>query len=395
MKKWFIIIAVFCVHSASYAQKGRVTTAVSFFTQGKLDKAKEAIDAAMKEKDVDWTKAFLVKGQIYQAIYESTQYQKLSNDALDIAWEAYQEVVRRDTKKKFAKELSTQYQNLGIDFSSQGVAHFQAGQYEKAFDDFRRVLLMDASPYGAQKLDTVIVYNAAISAQKAGKLSEALSYYKKALELDYEPVRTYAMVAKLLMEESRNSEKEAIARSKEKEAIEYLLQANRRFPQDMYILVELVNGYMTSGQPAMAEKYLNDAIELNPHHAEFYRVKGTIYEKMTRPDDAEKMYQLAIGLDPEDFVSYYNLGNIYLSRVIKKHEALLALNNMKEYSAKMAEILSQYEDVIPYFEKALQFNPKDRNTLSTLSQLYFRLKNKVNSDYMQKYEKIQQAILDN
>ena len=71
MRKLTLIVALLLSSGALFAQKGKVMSATSFFTQGKLDKAKELIDEAIThEKCVNWAKAYLVRGQIYQAIYE-------------------------------------------------------------------------------------------------------------------------------------------------------------------------------------------------------------------------------------------------------------------------------------------------------------------------------------
>ena len=71
MRKLTLIIGLLLCSSVMFAQKGKVMSATSFFTQGKLDKAKELIDEAINhEKCVNWGKAYLVRGQIYQAIYE-------------------------------------------------------------------------------------------------------------------------------------------------------------------------------------------------------------------------------------------------------------------------------------------------------------------------------------
>lgn len=386
MKKWILLICTFfCCTQLSIAQRGKVTTALSFFTQGKLDKAKETIDAALKEEScTNWAKAHMAKGQIYQAIYESpsAEYKKLSADALHIAWNAFQDAIRLDRKNKFSREIRTQYQNLEIDFINQGSDHFRAQKYEQALNDFKRVLEINQLLYDKQKPDTLVIYNAAISAQKAGKNEEAINFYKKALELGYEPARTYAMLAQLLKHEGKSGE-----------ALDYLKEANAKFPEDVYLLVELVNYYLLSEQPAPAEKYLDAAIRLNPENSEYYRVKGTLYEKLNRTEEAEQIYRKALSLNQEDFISQYNLGNILLNRVIKKHEALLALENLKEYNASIDSVLSEYEEVIPYFERALELKPDDKNTVSTLSQLYFRLRNK-SSDYYQKYEKMQ-SFLEN
>ena len=124
MRKLSFIIALLLCVNISFAQKGKVTSAVSFFTQGKLDKAKELIDEVIgHENCVNWAKAYMVRGQIYQAIFETQDenYKKLSKDPLSVAWDSYQKVIQLDDKNKFEKDLKTQYANLVIDFTNQGV----------------------------------------------------------------------------------------------------------------------------------------------------------------------------------------------------------------------------------------------------------------------------------
>ena len=59
--------------------------------------------------------------------------------------------------------------------------------------------------------------------------------------------------------------------------------------------------------------------------------------------------------------------------------------------AALDKIMDKYEAVIPYFEKALELNPNDSNTLSTLKELYFRLRTK-NKVYQEKYDKTMEKL---
>ena len=47
MKKFFLLIAVVCISTGAFAQKGKVTSAMTLIEQGALDKAKESLDQAM------------------------------------------------------------------------------------------------------------------------------------------------------------------------------------------------------------------------------------------------------------------------------------------------------------------------------------------------------------
>lgn len=70
-KLTFIMIMLFCA-SFTYAQKGKVSQASSYLSSGKLDEAKKLIDEAIAHENcVNDSKSWLVKGQIYQGIFES------------------------------------------------------------------------------------------------------------------------------------------------------------------------------------------------------------------------------------------------------------------------------------------------------------------------------------
>ena len=404
MKKLSFIIALLLCVNISFAQKGKVTSAVSFFTQGKLDKAKELIDEAIgHENCVNWAKAYMVRGQIYQAIFETQDenYKKLSKDPLSVAWDSYQKVIQLDDKNKFEKDLKTQYANLVIDFTNQGVVCYNQGMktddtkdFKDAVNNFKRVLEINESPLGTQKVDTTVIYNAGVAAHKAGDLDEAIKFYKKSLELIYEAGKIYAMVANILLGQSRAANEagdSVTGKAKQEEAVNFLHEGHKLYPDDNYMLVELINYYLMGDTPAKAEEFLDAAIKQEPNKAEYYRAKGSLYEKLNQPEKAEAMYIKTLELNPNDFFAQYNLGNIHLNRVIEDHKVVQDIVDAKEYNAALDKVMEKYEAVIPYFEKALELNPNDKNTLTTLKELYFRLRTK-NKVYQEKYDKTMEAL---
>ena len=392
MRKLTLIIGLLLCSSVMFAQKGKVMSATSFFTQGKLDKAKELIDEAINhEKCVNWGKAYLVRGQIYQAIYEqdSVLREKLNiGDALPLVWESYKKAMELDEKDKLSKDIKAQVANLVIDFTNEGVVSYNDKEYKKALDNFKIVLEINASPVGSQKIDTAIIFNAAVSAHNCNEYDQAAEFYKKAIELNYEAGRCYAMLANILLKErdaAYNAGDSVKGRSIQEEAVQYLLEGNKRFPEDEYMLIELINYYLMGDDPAKSEQYLDAAIKMKPDDANLYRAKGTLYEKLNQPEKAEEMYRKTLSLDPNDFVSQYNLGNIQLNKVIEAHKKVNEITDTEEYNAAFEDIMNQYESVVPYFERANELKPDDKNTLTTLKELYFRLRTK-NADYQKKYD---------
>jgi tetratricopeptide (TPR) repeat protein len=316
----------------------------------------------------------------------------LSTNPLDVAWAAFQAVINLDKRNRYEKELKTQFRNLLVDFMNQGEANFRGNKPAEALEDFKRVLEIHKGRHGSHKVDTVVIYNAGVAAQQAGLWDDAVKYYKQAIDLNYNPLRTYAMISKILLDQGRGEEDPEKRKVKEQEGLAFLQEGYERFPEDQYLLIELINYYLYTNDFNSALSYIERAIELDPGHAEYYRGAGIVHEQLGDSTSAESRYAKALELNPKDFVSWYNLGNIRLNRAIKAHEALIAQNDLIAYNARIGEVMMQYEAVIPFFEKALELKPDDRVTLTTLGQLYFRLRGKPNSDYLKKYERVQRLL---
>ncbi|MGL5681802.1 MAG: tetratricopeptide repeat protein [Marinifilaceae bacterium] len=387
MRKLSLIsLLLFCA-SVSFAQKGKVAQANSYFTSGKLDEAKKLIDQAMEhESCADYINGYFAKGQIYQAIFESPiqDYKKLDQNALDKAWDAFQQVIRLDEKNKFGKKLQTQYQNLVVDYTNKAIEFYNAENFKSALGSFKKVLEIQNSPItvgdGVAKIDTAVIFNAGVAAQRAGDFADAEKFYKETLKYNYEPARTYAMVANVLKEQGKNDE-----------AIEYLHKGYELYPDNSYMIVELINYYLTGGEPEKAEKYLDAAIKQDPKNASYYRAKGNLYEKMKEMEKAEQMYRQTLEIDPKDFIAQFNIGNIKLTELNDFHKKVLDIVDVNEYTNEMKKVFDGYIAVVPLFERALELNPAEPNTMSILKELYFRLRNQ-DPVYQQKYDEIQAKL---
>ena len=383
------MMLLFCATSM-YAQKGKVTQAISYFTSGKLKEAKEKIEVAIKhEACLNWDKAYFTKGQIYQAIYESENkdYKKLDPNALNVAWDAYQKVIELDVKQKYPKKLATQYQNMIFDFTNQAVGYYNAQNFKDALKSFERVLEIQKSPYITEgkepKVDTVIMFNAGVAAQKAQEYATAEKLFKETLKYDYEAAKTYPVLAAVLKEQG-----------KEAEAIEYLKKGHEANPDNVDILVELINYYLFGGKPEEAEGYLDAAIKQAPNNPSFYRAKGTLYEKMNKMDQAEEMYSKALEINPKDYIAQFSIGNIKLTAVNELQKKVSAIQDLNEYNKGVEKLMTAYLEVLPYFEKAYELKPEDRNTWGILKELYFRLRNK-DAKYMAKFEEFNAKLKGN
>jgi hypothetical protein len=102
MKKFFLLFSAVIISMGMMAQKGKVTSALSFIDQGALDKAKEALDQAFNDdKSKDWFNTYFAKGKLCQAIYEADnpKFNSYYPDPLAEAYASF-EKARGETKRR-------------------------------------------------------------------------------------------------------------------------------------------------------------------------------------------------------------------------------------------------------------------------------------------------------
>ena len=381
------MILLLCVSMVN-AQKSKVTGANNYLSSGKLDKAKDAIDSGIgHEKCVAWSKAYLVKGKVYQAIFESPlpAYKDLAENPLDIAFEAYMKALELDAKGKNGKAIKAQMTNLIPDYTNKAVGCFNKEDFAGSLLSFEKVLeIENLEMFKSDNLavDTAVIFNAAMAAQKSNNFEAAAKYYKESVKYNYGGAKAYAYLSKVLKENKQDEE-----------SLTYLHKGFELYPNDAYMLVELINHYLLGGEPDKAAEYLDKAIELDPENGSYYRAKGTLYEKTNEPAKAKEMYLIAFEKDPKDYISQYNLGVLQLNVAEEARKVANDIMDQKKYDAALKELFGLYEAALPYFTKVVELKPDETNSISTLKELYFKLRNE-KPEYMKKYEEYK-AKVDN
>ena len=109
-----MLIAAVSISFGVMAQKGKVTSALSFIDQGSLDKAKEALDQALANESTSaWFNTYFAKGKLCQASFKSDnpKFKTFYADPLDEAYTAYEKAIELDPKGGIKKKIIT---GLGI-----------------------------------------------------------------------------------------------------------------------------------------------------------------------------------------------------------------------------------------------------------------------------------------
>jgi len=377
MKRTTILFVLLFAISSVFAQKGKVTSALSYKEAGKLDKAVEAIEETIDatnpktEGSVTWPRTWEVRGEIYQAVFQSKDenYKKLSSDPLTVAYDSYMKALQLDDKDRFSKSVKIKLTLLIGDLTNQAVAGFNEEAYEKAMKSFEQIMAIEQTPVfkadDPNAVDTVIIFNAGLAAYNAKNYDKAIEYYKQAAKYKYNGAKTYSLIAN-----SYFQKKDTVG------ALQVLQDGLKEYSDNGILLVEVINVYLNANKIDAAMKYLDIAIAQDPKNASYFFAQGTLYDKLQKPEEASTSYLKAIEYKEDYFDAYYNLGALYYNKGVKQVDVanLVPSSQPDKYEEEKNKADIEFKKAIPYMEKAHEINPTDKFTLESLKTLYYRLK---------------------
>ena len=377
MKRTIILLTFVFAASVGFAQKGKVSSAQSFKDTGELEKALEAIQGTIdpsnekSEKTIDWPKTWEVRGEIYQAIFQSEDenVKKLADDPLSTAFESFKKALELDEKGRFENGLKIKLTLLVNDLTNQAVDGFNNNDYEKALRSFEQILAINNMPLikadNPETIDTVIVYNTGLAAYNAEQYDKAIKYYKEAAEYGYNGARTYSLLANAYQQKKDTTG-----------ALEILQEGFEKYPEDNTVLTSMIQIYLDQDKTEDAMRYLDMAIQQDPGNSTFYFAQGTLYEKIQNEEKAIESYEKAIEVDEEFYNANYNLGALYYNKGVQQIEKANAIpaNENEKYLAEIKKADVWWEKALPYMEKCQELKPDDVMTLESLKNLYYRMK---------------------
>lgn len=377
MKRTIILLAFIFTVSATFAQKGKVTSAQNLKDAGKLQEALETIETAIDpanekaEKSIPWPKTWEVRGEILQAIAQSkdAKVKSLSADPLTEALKSYKKALELDPGNKFGNSVKIKLTLLTNDLTNQAVQAFNDEDYKKALTSFEQILdiqnidiVKKDDPNG---VDTVILFNSGLAAFNAEDYDKAIKYYGEAAKYGYNEGRSYYQLYLAYY-----AKKDTLG------GLEVLKQGFEKYPSDNMVLESMIQIYMDLNKTDEALKYLQMAIDKDPTVPRYLFAQGALYEKLGQEENAIKTYSKTIEVDGSFFNAYYNLGALYYNKGVKQIEIANAVpaNENAKYEAEMAKADIWFEKALPYMEKCQSLDAADKMTLESLKNLYYRLK---------------------
>ena len=82
--------------------------------------------------------------------------------------------------------------------------------------------------------------------------------------------------------------------------------------------------------------------------------------------------------DPKYFDAIYSIGALYYNKAAAMTKELITLegdyskDGMKKYEAMKVKVFAEFDEALPFFEKAESLNPNDANTLIALKEIFAR-----------------------
>jgi tetratricopeptide (TPR) repeat protein len=354
-----------------FAQNSKVRIAQTYIKPHyyKLKDAKKSIDAAIiNEKTINKAKTWKVRGEVYLAIAQTDDYdfKSLSDNPLQVSYFSYSKALKLDTKNKYRKDIEKHLEVVDKLLINKAIDKYNNKRYNEALSYFESALGIDTLIKG-KDIDTLVIYNTAITAEKALFYDKAIKYYQKTADLGYKDVDIYGYMANI---ESK--------RGDTIQYLNYLKEGIRKYPdKSQNLTITLIYYYLDNDKADIALEYINKAISKDPQNPIFYFIQGALYDYLDNYENAKIAYENAIRLDSNYFDAYYNIGLLYFNKGTKllKEANNIPPNQKDKYEVAIKESYKELEKAIPYLEKAHEINPDSKDTNNTLREIYFKLRN--------------------
>lgn len=391
MKRLAYVLMMVVIANIGYGQNSQLQSAIVYHRQGRLDKAKEAIDkATAHEKTINDAKTWLYSGKIYMDIYNSpdSAIRELAPDAINKSYESYQKARELDEKNAYMVDIAADMPIVGEAFFNQGANLFNQGmqaqdiqdtvlaknKFHGSMDSFEKAYQIYLSS-GIN--DTTTIYYVSVAAELAGEYEKAKEKILLLIDMDYQRASIYSSLASIYYVQEKDVTK----------ALATYELGQEKFPGDLNLLLMETNVFLAEEMTEEALANLEKAAEIDVTNPTIFFAIGAKYNEIVddttrtqemRQDAFNKAviaYKKSLELDPEFFDPAYNMGALYVNKASTIIEVAnqLPLDEVDEYDRMKAEADKYLEDSLPYLEKAHQLQPDDVSTMASLKEIYTRL----------------------
>ncbi len=350
-------------------KKPNINKALNAFKAGKLDEAKEIIDAATTyEKTMDKGDTWYYRGLIYAAIDTTSNeaYHSLASDAFDVALESFDKAEKMsDGKSEYniigangLPILKPQQMDIWASvYINKGANLYQQDDLEGALANFEKTsrILPD---------DTTAYFYSGIVANSLEKYQLSYDKFRAYVDKGGASPDAYSMMLNLLNGPLDNKEK----------ALELVREARQKFPDHADFGKVEIGTLIDMGKIEEAKTGLEEAVKKEPDNKILHFYLGYVNSSLGNSDAAVKSYQEALRVDPNYFDAQLMMAKeMYKpAEKLKKEMANLGISaaDRKKKLELDGQLVEKLKIALPYWEKAEKMNPSETEVLDMLSSIY-------------------------
>lgn len=224
-------------------------------------------------------------------------------------------------------------------------------------------------------LQQAMIYSyAGFASERLNKSTDAIVYYKKAIQFKVPQLDIYDRVISLSKKANNDADSEF-----------FLLEKRKAFPEFKESIVEsLAYLYLKMEQYEKLLSVTNELIEWFPANPTFFNFQGIAFQNLDQIDQAEASYKKVLELDPGHSYANMGMGMILYNKASKiyddKKDAYSSINKPTQvdyytYRNALEGPKSIYRKALPYLLKAYE-DESFSSLKAILFKLYTRLEEK-------------------
>lgn len=390
MKRVLFSMVLLMAVSFAFAQEKNVKEAKSIAGEVKPDfaKAEQLINEALtnpetKDNAATWDVAGYIQKRINEKEMENA-YLRKPYDTLKVynsVLNMYNYYVKCDELAQIPNEkgkIKNKYRSANSktilaerpNLINGGIQYFNLNKNEDALKYFAAYVDAATLPMMEKEnlleKDTIlpqVAYYATLAADRVGDKDAVMKYAQYALK-DKENGQ-FAM--QLLTDAYK-------AKGDTAKWVEKLQEGIVKFPENQYFFANLVDYYSSSKQNDKAMQFADDMLAKDPNNKLYLYVKAYLYHNMKDYEKAIEFYKKTLDIDPAYAEACSNLGLVYLLQAQEYADKAPADINDPNYATAQAEIKKFYEAAKPYYEKARELKPDQKDLwLQGLYRVYYNL----------------------
>lgn len=354
MKRTLIIITLSLLCGFIFltsCQQPEVTAAKVYLNQSNWDRAIEQCNLAI-EKMPNNPDAYFILGQAYA---KKGNYHEM-NDAFKKSLEF---------SPKYAAEIEQNRIKYWVDLFNSGVGLIKQDKLQDAAEKFS--LAVEILP---ERIDGY--KNLAFAYTQMDNDSLAIQTYSKAIEVDPNDMELKNFLGILYYQNKKYEEaievlKEVLAKSD---------PGSKEYSEALY---NLAYSYDLMGQSDKAIEAYQNALEKNPNDKDLLFNMGRIYFMQDNYEKAIESFKKVLEFDPNDFDANLNIGNAYYgmgdslsNEAQKTDDSGNPVLSESEIQEKVNLAKTNFDEAIPYLEKAAEIKPDNENAWTMLGIVYVR-----------------------